>query len=129
MKRLTCTLAALAMVMSAYIPAQAEFKGTLQRDQDWFIEINSQSFDAIAVTVYYLGRNLEVVEIMTVPAVVTIQRNIPKPGRGVKRVVVEVDPPLNGRCTIRIVQGAETFLADFRSTHDGDSFRWVFDVE
>jgi hypothetical protein len=33
MKRLTCTLAALAMVMLTHIPAQADFLGILQRDQ------------------------------------------------------------------------------------------------
>ena len=68
MKRLTCTLAALALVMAISIPASAEFKGTLQRNQPWMLEIASGSTDTIITKVYYLGRDIEVVEIVTVPA-------------------------------------------------------------
>ena len=53
MKRLTCTLAALAMVMWTHISAKAEFKGKLQGGQPWLFEISSGPPDAMAVTVYY----------------------------------------------------------------------------
>ncbi len=129
MKRLTCTLAALALVMSAYIPAQAEFKGTLKRDQPWMLEINNASYDNATATVYYLGRDLEVAELVTVPSGGTVQTNITKPGRGVRRVIVEVDEAVNGEGTMRIVQGANAFSSNFTISREGDTCRWVFDVE
>jgi len=132
MTRLTYILAALAMVMMTTIPAQAEFKGTLQRDQDWLLEINNESPDSTTATVYYLGKNLEVIEILTVSAAETIQQTIPKPGRGVRRAIVEVDPTFNpnlqNHFTFRVVQGVNSFLSDCTSTREGDTFRFVFDV-
>ncbi len=129
MKRLTCTLAALALVMAISIPASAEFKGTLQRNQPWLLEIVSGSVDPISATVYYLGRDVEVVEIVTVPAGEVFHRNIPKPGRGVRRVVVDVDPVFQGTFAIRVNQGAGVFGTGFESFREGDTFRWVFDVD
>jgi len=132
MTRLTYILAALAMVMMTTIPAQAEFKGTLQRDQDWLLEINNESPDSTTATVYYLGKNLEVIEILTVSAAETIQQTIPKPGRGVRRAIVEVDPTFNPSgnygAIVRVVQGAPNFTSRCISTREGDTFRLVFDV-
>ena len=134
MKRLTCTLAALALVMGISIPASAEFKGRFVRDLPWMLEITNTSSDDMAATIYYLGRDLEVVEIVTVPAGTTVQRNIPKPGRGVRRVVVDVDLPFPESlinpptATVRMVQAGLSFLDDIMSSQAGDSFRFVFDV-
>src|SRR5205814_9061330 len=129
--RLTYRGAALVMVMMTTIPAQAEFKGTLQRDQDWLLEINNGSLDTTTATVYYLGKNLEVVEILTVSAAETIQQTIPKPGRGVRRASVDVDPTFNpnlqNHFTFRVVQGVNAFLSNCTSTREGDTFRFVFD--
>jgi hypothetical protein len=129
MKRLTCTLAALALVMVTSIPAPAEFKGTLQRDQSWFLEINSQSVDTTIATVYYLGRDLEVIEIVKVPAATTVQQTIPKPAKGVRYAIVEVDLPVNGQAGVRVIQVATNFDEHITWSHPGDSFRFVFDFE
>jgi hypothetical protein len=54
MKRLTCILAALALVMLTYIPAQDEFKGTLQRDQTWASgpKTQNKSVDTFSLRVF-----------------------------------------------------------------------------
>lgn len=137
MKRLTCTLAALALVMTISIPGRAEFTGKLQRDQPWMLEITSGSFDNITATVCYLGRNLEVIELVTVQPGATVQTNIARPGRGVRRVVVDVDLPFDDEsissnpatATIRMVQGAASFIDDITSSRPGDTLRFVFNVE
>ena len=136
MKRLTCTLATLALVMATSIPARAEFKGTFQRDVPWMLEITSASFDNITATVCYLGRNLEVIELVTVQPGTTVQVNIPKPGRGVRRVVVDVDLPFPESLTeppvsfarIRMVQGGLSFIDVITSSGPGDTHRFVFNV-
>ena len=126
MKKLMCALAVLMLTCS---PAQALFMGTLQREA-WTLEIASASPDTTAVTVYYLGNGLQVVEIMSVPAVDTVQQVFAKPGKNVRRIIIEVDPPTNGalfgQATARIVQGADQFIDVISDLHDA---RLVFDVE
>ena len=124
MKRLICALAVLVL---AYNPAQAEFKGTLQRNQAWLLEVASASTGDTAVTVYYLERRFDVIETVSVPPALTVQRTF-SIGRGVTRIIVEVDPILFGQVTVRVVQGADQFISTVASTRGGDSFRLVFDV-
>jgi hypothetical protein len=126
MKKLMCALAVLMLTCS---PAQALFMGTLQREA-WMLEIASASPDTTAATVYYLGNGLQVVEIMSVPAGGTVQQVFAKPGKNVRRIIIEVDPSTNGalfgQATARIVQGADQFIDVISALHDA---RLVFDVE
>jgi hypothetical protein len=126
MKKLMCALAVLMLTCSQ---AQALFMGTLQRE-DWTLEIASSSPDGTtAVTVYYLGNGLQVIEIMSVPAGDTVQQVVAKPGKNVRRIIIEVDPPNNGvlfGATARIVQGADQFIDIISELRDA---RLVFDVE
>jgi hypothetical protein len=117
MKRLTCTLAALAMVMLRNIPAQAQslkFLGTLQRDQPWTLEINNGDNSAAAgVTIFYLGKTLDF-DIFTVPAADGVTLDISKMPRGTTRVIIEVSAPSEFcPCSVpvRIIQGG-TALAN-----------------
>lgn len=100
MKRLTCALAVLAMVILTHIPAQAEFKGTLQRNQPWSIQIdNSANAFSAGVTVFHLGRRGVESDSFTVPAGGSLEffgwsgafsdLSIPKDTR---RITIEVDP-------------------------------------
>jgi hypothetical protein len=110
-------------------PGAGSFQGHAA-EKAWMLEIASASSDTMAVTVYYLGSGLQVIEIMTVPAAETVQRVFAKPRRGVRRIVIEVDPPANGllfgQATARIVQGADQFNDDIAGLDDA---RLVFDVE
>jgi hypothetical protein len=123
MKKLMCALAVLMLTCSQ---AQALFMGTLQ-GEDWTLEIASSSPDGTtAVTVYYLGNGLQVIEIMSVPAGDTVQQVVAKPGKNVRRIIIEVDPPNNGGATARIVRGADQFIDVISELRDA---RLVFDVE
>jgi hypothetical protein len=101
MKRLTCMVAALATVMSAY-PVQAEYIGTLPKDQDWSVVVQNQGADDATLTIYYLGNNLDVIGFMTVPLLSTGTETFPKPGNRVKRIIIEVDPALGGRAVVTV---------------------------
>lgn len=132
MKKLMCALAVLILTCST---AQAVFKGTLQRDA-WVMEFASSSAGTTAITVYYLGRELRVKGIISVPAAATVQHTFPKPGSGVKRIIIEADPPTCdpaacggssfGGGTFRIVQGADQFNDVIEDLHDA---RLVLDFE
>jgi len=101
MKRMTCTLAALAMLIWTCPPAQAEFKGRLQRDLDWALTVdNSSTTGETAVTVRYLSNrrneneiSSEEIEIRLVPGSERVQLLFSKPARNVRRIIIEVDPP------------------------------------
>ena len=98
-KTFICTIAALAMMLWAQVPAHAEYLGMLPKDQDWTMEVISSSPDNIAITVYYLGNNLDVIEVMTVPTGAVVQKAFSKPGSRTKRIIIEVDPSPGGRAT------------------------------
>ena len=76
-----------------------------------------------AVTVFYLGRNPPDPTIITVPAIATVQYPFPKPGRGVKRIIVAVHPPKGATVPVEVTQ-----LGSFPETCVGDT-DLVFDVE
>ena len=113
MKRLTCALATLAMLMLICIPAQAEFGGTLQGNQPWTLEVdNSNNPVAAGVTIFYLGGKSVDFEIHTVPSTELVAFNVSKMPRGTTRVIIEVDPGLGGfiggpfEVPVRVIQGA-----------------------
>jgi len=104
--RLTCLLTALAVLLCTYVPAQAEYLGTLSHDQDWTLTVTNTSNDTCAVRVYYVGRALDVIETRTVPTQTSSTQTLPAPGRRVKSIVIEVDAPAGGRAIGSINGGA-----------------------
>lgn len=123
MKILTCTLAALAMVMSTYIPARAEFFGTFQSNQPWILQLaNASNRGEIAATVSYLaGKKLEFEALPLVPAATTSTFEMKPIPKNVTRIIIEVDLPANNLVAdegfIDVTQGAHEFgsLMDSRS--------------
>jgi hypothetical protein len=106
MKKLTCMLAALAMVMLTHIPAQAEFLGTLQRDQTWSLEVdNSNNALAAGVTIFYLGGKNVDYDIHTAPPAELVTFTISRMPRGTTRVIIELDPGRGLQCPVRLIQG------------------------
>jgi hypothetical protein len=95
----SCALAALIWICA---PAQAEYKGELPRDRDFTINVdNSAVTGKTAITVYYLGNRPDEIE-FTAPAGAQVSYVAPKPGKGVTRVIVQVDPPTNGAPGIEV---------------------------
>lgn len=124
LKRLVPTFACtLAVLIWTCAPVQAEFKGTLQRDQDWTLNVdNGATGGTTAVTVFYLGRSDES-EFRTVLVGEGVSLAFSKPGRGVRRIIVEVNPPRGQLVPVELVQGQSyTWMSE------GDS-RVVFNVE
>ena len=125
LKKLTCALAALGMLICIPPPAQADFKGMLQRDQDGVLSVdNSSTTGATAITVYYLSSRREDIEIFRAPGGARIQFPFAAPGRGVGRVIIEVSPPINQTIPVELLQNGISVF----HTSVGDS-RLVFDVE
>jgi len=98
-----CALAALSWICA---PARAEYKGELPADRDFTINVdNSAVTGKTALTVYYLGKRPDEVE-FTTPAGAQVSYVAPKPGKGVTRVIVQVDPPTNGAPSIEVASNA-----------------------
>lgn len=124
MKKLNSAIATLALVMYTFVPARAQYLGTLPKDQEWAIEVTSSASDDITLTVYYLGHNVDLIDAeMTVHSGTVVQRTFPKPGARVKRIVVEVDTPPGGRATLRFAVGNGAFGT---SINLDDASRLVF---
>lgn len=120
MKRLTCTLATLAMVMWTYVPAKAEFNGTLPNDQEITITVINTLATTTAVTIYFVDkRGLDVIGNMTVKGTNPTSETFPKPGRGVRRVIIQIDPS-HGTQTVVAIGGAaaQTIEAGIQLLHD-----------
>jgi len=98
-----CALAALIWICA---PARAEYKGELPADRDFTINVdNSAVTGKTAITVYYLGKRPDEIE-FTAPAGARVSYVAPKPGKGVTRVIVQVDPPTNGTPSIEVASNA-----------------------
>jgi hypothetical protein len=126
-KKLTCALAALAMLIWICPPAQAEFKGVLKSDQDWVLNVDNSASPAspTAITVYYLSSRRDDIEILRAPAGARIQFPFSAPGRGVRRIIIDVSPAAS-HLTIPVEVATPT--NSFPQTCVGES-RLVFDVE
>jgi hypothetical protein len=129
-----CTI---ALLISTCPTARADHHGELRRDLAWTLNVdNSLAGAETSVTVHYLiSRNDEIrisseeIEIFTIPSgspdpnAGRVQLLFPKPGRGVRRIIIDVDPPINTSITVNVSQAA-AFPADI-----GPGFgRLVFDV-
>jgi hypothetical protein len=116
LKKMICTLAALAMLIWICPPAQAEYMGELRRDIDWVINVdNSAAGGKTAVNVHYLISRRDEnqisraeIEIGLAAAGARTQLIFSKPGRGVRRIIIEVDPPQTATIDVEIVQ-AQSF--------------------
>jgi hypothetical protein len=114
MKRMICTLASFAMLIGTCPPAQAEYLGELRRDIDWVINVdNSLAGGRTSMTVHYLiGRrdekeiNRDEIEIGLVEAGARTPLIFSKPGRAVRRIIIEVDGPLNTPIKVNVSQNA-----------------------
>src|SRR5262245_26463857 len=94
-------IAALMVMIALLQPARADFVGSLPSDLPWMMMITNDSPERTAVTVYYVGRTLEVIDVITVPANQTTSPIFPKPGKS-ERIIIELDPPSGGRASISI---------------------------
>jgi hypothetical protein len=116
-------------------PAQAEYRGELRRDIDWQFNVdNSSSAGKTAVTVHYLiGRSGEAeisrddIEIGLVSAGARTQLIFSKPARGVRRILIEVQQPMNTTIDVEVIQGGP-FPGSFPARLEGQPGSLVFDV-
>src|SRR5262245_44165645 len=101
-----CSLTALIWICA---PALAEYKRELPRDHDITINFdNSAVSGKTAITVFYLGNRPDEIE-FTAPPGARVSYVAPKPGKGVTRVIVQVDPPTNGTPSIEVASNASVF--------------------
>lgn len=127
LKRLISTFACtFALLISTCPTVHAEFKGQMRRDLDWSLNVdNSSTTGGTAITVYYLGSRGGDIEFRTVPGGDRVQLFFPKPGRGVRRIIIEVDPPNNH--TIPVDLSQPPYIGSIAETVVGRG-HLVFDV-
>ena len=124
-RRIATYVCALAVLIWICPPARADYPGTLQGNQGWEINVDAASANATALTVYYLGdRRVLDLDILTVPPGSRLTLSFPMPGRGVRRIVIQVDPQGNSAVGLEIKQGATSYT--YSSNGDG---RLVLDVK
>jgi hypothetical protein len=122
MKKLAACLMLAAFLWPA-APAQAFFRGVLEKQQDIVVTVEGPD---TAVTVLALGPRgrLAVIGILTAragsPALGTFVL-----GPLVERIVIEIDPPLNGTAQLTLDQGAKRIEDLVDVTEDR---RFVYDV-
>ena len=106
-KTFVCTLAAIATLLSAYVPVRAEYLGTLPRDVEWTLEVVNPVPTTTAVTVYYIDRRgITVIDVLTVGATPEpFVKTMPRPGRDARRIIVDVDPFPGFQVALRINSG------------------------
>lgn len=105
-RRIALCSCALASLLWMCATTRAEYKGELPRDHDITINIdNSAVAGKTAITVFYLGNRPDEIE-FTAPAGGQMSYVAPKPGKGVTRIIVQVDPPNNGAPSIEVVSNA-----------------------
>ena len=130
-----CTLAVLAMLIWICPPARAEFKGELRRDIEWILIVdNSAAAGPTAVTIHYLiGKSGEKkisrdeIEIAAVDANARTQLFFSTPGRGVRRMIIEVEPPPGATIDVEVTQSAPFQNSSFPQRFEGPG-SMVFDV-
>src|SRR5258708_7943779 len=85
---------ALAVLLWSSAPLRANYKGTLRADEDMTTNVDAAAATApVALTVYYLGKGrIEDIELTTVPPGTLKQYVFSRPGRGIKRVIFDVEP-------------------------------------
>jgi hypothetical protein len=115
-------LLALAPLLLTGSQAHADFGGRLERNLPWMVEVDNTAPDETAVTVLGLSGRARVLGIVTVSALATEIHRFTVP-KGTRRIVVTIDPPPASTVAVRIVQGANVFVATVEGTR-----QVVFDV-
>src|SRR5262249_26908621 len=132
MKKPTCILTSLAMVITMYLPAHAAFTGTLRGDQDWVLFVSNNANNPTGVTVYFLDRGVDVELLDTVPPRASLVRTISNAPSRVRLIVIEVDPGFTGSfpgsAQIIITQGSTTYSAECPFVQGADHCRMLLDV-
>src|SRR5256886_17455524 len=92
-KRMISTFAcAVAVLIWTCAPVQAEFFGTLRSDQDWVINVDNSSSNAVSsISVNCLGKKPQNFE-FTLPPGGRAQYPFAKVGKDVTRIVIYMDP-------------------------------------
>jgi hypothetical protein len=119
---MTRLLLALVPLLGTGSLAQADFGGRLERNLPWMVEVDNTAPDTTAVTVLGLSGRARVLGIVAVSALATEIHEFTVP-KSARRIVVTIDPPAASTVGVRIVQGANVFLATVTGTH-----QVVFDV-
>lgn len=127
LKKLNCTLAALAMLIWICPPVQAEYKGILKREA-WTLNVDNSATSAkTAITVHFYGKRFEDIEFRMVgggPVEGRVQLPFSQPGKDVTRILIEVDAPSPfNEVRIEVEQNAS-----FPATFTGYG-RMLFEVE
>lgn len=126
-KRLTCAIAALAMLMTQSNPALAKFAGTLRSDIPWQLNISPEtSTSTLAATITFVdSRGRQDVDLFTIHPGESLApysaANIP---RGTRRIIIELDSSPDALFQVRVVQGGVLIAVDVCC----ESSRVVFDV-
>jgi hypothetical protein len=112
-KMFVCMLASFAVIVSAYAPTRADYGGRLPRDQDWTMEIQNVTNSTTTFTVYYVDRRgLDVIATRTVVGTAPTPETFPKPGRDVRRVIIDIDPTTGAPTNFRMNNGAAIQIED-----------------
>jgi len=113
MKRLTCKITALAVLIGTCLPAMAEYFEALQLVSSLPFEVNVDNSGAglTLITVRYVaeagrGRTEEMAELLKVPAGQRVPMTLARPGKGVRLAIFEIDTNPGGVVGTEIKQGA-----------------------
>lgn len=112
MKRLMCLIAVLGATLWIESPAQAEFLGTLLRDEGWVLNVDNGTVTGepgTAITLHFVRGKREVVIVRTVPPGQRVQFSFPAPLASDVRIAIDVDSSPGSELSIEVVQGDRAF--------------------
>ena len=128
MKRFSCALVAISVLMMHSNPAFAKFAGTVRSDVPWRVEISPETnLVMFAATITFVdSRGRQDTDVFTTQPGETLapyDGNIP---RGTRRIIIEVDfaPTGAAGAAVKVIQGTSLITVDA----GGETSRIVFDV-
>ena len=127
MKRLSCALAAISVLMMNSNPVSAKFAGTLQSDVPWRLEISPELNNIMfAATITFVdSRGRQDMDLFTTQPGETLapyNGNIP---RGTRRIIIELDFGSGAAAAVvKVSQGTSIINVDAGN----ETSRIVFDV-
>ena len=130
LKRLSCAIATVAVLMMQPNPALARFAGTLRSDLPWTVDITPEvgGLVATAVTVTFVNaRGRQDTDLFTIPngEPVFVPYTEAKIPRGTRRIIIELDFSQSSFAQLRVGQRANVITLD---SGDGVATRFVFDL-
>ena len=130
-KKLSCAIAALTLLLMQSNPALAKFGGTLRGDAPWTLSISGAGNAAVSIT-FVNSKGGKDTDLFTAHAgedlVLYGQTNIP---RGTRRIIIEVDSDTGNLFgSMTTIQGTSVIVVDSCNGADceGAFRRIVFDV-